>query len=174
MCIIIDTNTLSCVFDSTNKDHDNFKPVLDWIYNGKGIIIFGGTKYLDEIKVNYLNLFLQFKKARKAIFVDNIQVDRETDSCSAAIVHKDFDDQHLVGLLKVSGCKLICSGDARAFRYFTHNTFFSPSSKKPKIYSSRVNLDLLVDTNIADVCKPCQHTTNAQRTLMTSLKIKKR
>lgn len=166
MCIVIDTNTLASVFKRDSLNHQDFEPVLDWVYTGKGKIVFGGTKYLDEIKKNYLGLFLQFKKAGKAIFIENDIVDNAEILATQTIAHNDFDDQHLVGLLRVSGCKLICSLDARAYTYFRHDLFFTPANKRPKIYSSRANALLLCDKNIAKICGPCLPTTNAQRNII--------
>jgi hypothetical protein len=49
MCIIIDTNRFSSIFEEENSDHDEFKPILDWIIFGKGKIVYGGTKYKQEL-----------------------------------------------------------------------------------------------------------------------------
>lgn len=46
MAIIIDANCLARVFDKTNIEHDEFVPVFDWIVNGKGKLIYGGSKYM--------------------------------------------------------------------------------------------------------------------------------
>ena len=166
MCIVIDINTLASVFDKKSANHEEFKDVFDWIVDGKGMIVYGGTKYIEELsKTKYLSLFVQFKNANKAIQVKG-NVDIETALVSELIQHPDFDDQHLVALLKVSGCKLICSQDARAYPYFQHNLFFNPASKRPKIYSSSRNKDLLTDRNIADVCKPVKPTTNEQKRML--------
>ena len=166
MCVIIDTNTLHNVFKESSLNHADFKPVRDWIIEGKGKIIFGGSKYIEEINGTYLNLFLQLKKAGKAVFIPNDLVDQEERNVSQMIVHPDFDDQHIVGLLRVSKCKLICSLDSRAYPFFQHSMFFSPASKRPKIYSSVANTGLLCDRNIADICKPCVATTNSQRAIL--------
>ena len=163
MCIVIDTNTLASVFDSKSADHAEFKDVFDWIVDGKGKIVYGGTTYIRELsKTKYLKLFTLYNKAGKAILVKD-NVDEETSSVSKMIQHPDFDDQHIVALLKVSGCKLICSGDKRAYPFFQHELFFSPASKRPKIYSGHRNKDLLTDSNIADICRPSKGTTNDQK-----------
>lgn len=163
MCIVIDTNTLSRVFESTDIEHDEFKPVLDWIRHGKGQIVYGGTKYIHEIKSKYLRLFVLYRDQRKAISISSLQVDAEEGLVAAKIQHQDFDDQHLVSLLRVSGCRLICSKDKRAFPFFTHKSFFNPAFKRPKIYSGKRNRQLLNDLNIADICKPCHPTTKEQK-----------
>src|ERR1700761_3815646 len=105
MCIVIDTNTLHHVFKESSINHAQFKPIRDWIIDGKGKVVFGGSKYLGEIEGKYLNFFMQLKTAGKAIFVPNELVNNETQIVSNLITHPDFDDQHLVGLLRVSKCK---------------------------------------------------------------------
>jgi len=175
MCIVIDINTLSAVFQTDSSNHKDFKPVYDWICIGKGKLVFGGTKYLKELGETYRGLFLQYRKAGKAKLVDQDKVDTEEKLASVLINHKNFDDQHIVGLLKASGCMLVCSLDTRAFPFFTHSSFFSPASRKPKIYSSKANEKLLVDKNIADFCKPCSVGTKDQRKIMqTPIFVKKK
>lgn len=166
MCIIVDTNVLPSVFKQSSSNHSQFKPVRDWIIDGKGKIVFGGTKYINEIKGTYLAFFLQLKKAGKAVSIPSDLVDAEQLVVGSMIVHPDFDDQHLVGLLRVSGCKLICSLDSRAFPYFRHTLFFSPASNRPRIYSTLTNSSLLCDRHIADVCKPCAPTTKQQKSII--------
>lgn len=163
MCIVVDTNTLASVFKRDSVNHLEFKPVLDWVQNGKGKFVFGGTKYLEELGESYRKLFILYRSVGKAVFISNDDVDSQTVWAANQITDPDFDDQHLIGLLRVSGCRLVCSLDSRAYPFFRHSTFFSPSSRKPKIYSSRGNEDLLTDTNIADCCKPTSVTTKAQK-----------
>lgn len=167
MCIIIDTNCIPSVFDVESVNHEEFDPIHNWIIFGKGKVVYGGKKYFDEIDNKYLDIFLQLRKAGKAVYVRDKDVDNEAKAISKIIQHKDFDDQHLVALLRVSGCKLICSKDKRAFPFFTHNIFFTPRSNRPKIYTCKSNQNLLSDKNIADICKPCKKTTNAQRKILT-------
>lgn len=165
MCIVIDTNTLPSVFDKKNKDHEQFKPVLDWIISGNGKVVYGGTKFIEEIGPKLLALFVALKTAGKAVNYDNVIVDNDAIEISGMIQHKDFDDQHIVALLRKSGCKLICSLDARAYPYFQHSMFFSPR-KKPKIYSSLRNADLLSNTNIAKICMPCTKLNRKSQALL--------
>ncbi|MXO04619.1 PIN domain-containing protein [Flavobacterium sp. HBTb2-11-1] len=169
MCIIIDTNVLVSVFENKSDNHHDFLPVHDWISKGKGKVVYGGTKYIDEIGAKYRAFFIELRRAKKAIYIDNEKVDEQEKIASSKIQHKDFDDQHLVGLLVESKCKLICSLDERAYQFFTSSKFFSPSSQKPKIYSNKANRKILKDNNIAEVCKPCSASTNAQKKIFDKL-----
>lgn len=169
MCIVIDTNVLASVFKSASANHNNFKPVLDWVTLGKGKVVFGGTKYIKELGPNYGKLFLLLRDINKAVFIPNDLVDKEENIVSEMIVHPDFDDQHLVGLLRVSKCKLICSDDARAYQFFRHLDFFGVAANRPRIYSSAGNIGLLCDRHIADVCGSCSNSTNAQKEVIEKI-----
>lgn len=168
MCIIIDTNVLARVFDVFNVDHYEFSPVYNWIIKGKGKVVFGGTKYTKEIG-KYLNLFVELKKIRKAIYVDSVLVDQKEEEIKKSIEKKDFDDQHLVSLLMVSKCQLICSLDRRAYPFFRHSNYFSPAKTKPRIYSGAKNKKLLTNKYIAEICKPSTTTTNQQKERIAKL-----
>ena len=163
MCIIVDTNTLANVFDKKSANHKEFKPVLDWVVDGKGVFVYGGSKYIREIGRKYLNFIGELRKVRKALKIDQSAVDAKEIWAAQQVQHPDFDDQHLVGLLLVSGCKLICSLDSRAYAYFTHNSFFPRASKKPKIYSRKNNSVLLINANMADICRPGYKLTVTQK-----------
>ena len=163
MCIIIDANTLGRVFNQKSTEHEEFEPVLNWILNGRGKFVIGGSKYMREIGAKYLGLFSEFGKVNKAVKVDNQLVNDMEIWAAAQVNDIDFDDPHLVALLLVSKCKLICSLDKRAYPFFTHKTFFPPGIDKPKIYSRKSNSDLLIDGNIAAICKPVKKLTVKER-----------
>jgi predicted nucleic acid-binding protein len=167
MCIIIDTNVLGAVFNKHNAQHSDFEPVLDWIFNGQGKIVYGGTKYFSEI-TKYLKLFQLLKSINKAVYINNILVDEQTENVSDTIVHRDFDDQHLVGLLMASGCRLICTNDTTAIPFIQNRAFFK-SAKEPKIYHTKRNVNLLNPKYIALCCGQCRPSTNEQRDIMNGL-----
>lgn len=155
MCIVIDTNNISRVFNTSNIEHKNYEPVLNWILKGKGKIIIGGTSFNNEIKKNYRFLvFLQeLSKHNKVVSFKEIEVDKLESEIKELIPPSlDFDDPHIVALLKISKCRLICSEDKRAFEYFKSRKIFQGHT--PKIYSGLKNQDLLKDSNIANCCKP--------------------
>lgn len=166
MCIVIDTNTLSSVFNPNSDNHHEFRPVFDWIFKGRGSIVYGGKKYIEEIG-KYIGLFMELKKVNKAKYVSDTVVDTMALKAGIIVKHRDFDDQHLVGLLLVSRCQLICSLDQRAYPFFTHRKIFH-SQPRPKIYSSRRNRNLLCNQYIAEVCLPCVQLNRRQlRLIMT-------
>lgn len=152
MCIIIDTNTLANVFEDDAQRHHDFLPVREWVLFGRGKVIYGGSKYTRELN-KYLGLFNELRKKKRAIYIDDHLIDAEEIVVGHQIQHANFDDQHLVALLRISGCKLICSLDERAYPYFRHEDFFGRAAKRPRIYNQYRNRDLLVQRNIAPICQ---------------------
>lgn len=155
MCIVIDICTLAPVFDSKCEKHPDYKPVLDWVLYGNGKIIFGGEQYKRELPPKYRKLFNEFTKASKAIEVNETQVNEKHKELMTKIEHRDFDDPHIVAIIIVSGCRLICSDDDRAFPFFKMKSLYPNHFTRPKIYSGISNKDLLCDNNISDIGKPC-------------------
>ena len=160
MCIVIDVNTFPSVFDQSSERHPHFSAVLNWIIDGKGKIVWGGTKYLSEISRlgKYRRLWIQLGKAGKLVPIDDSLVDSQEREIKELCTDPDFDDPHIVALLSVSGCKLLCSQDARSYPYIQKKALYPKGAKLPKIYcerSSRRASKLLTDANIADICQPC-------------------
>lgn len=156
MCIIVDSNNVNRVFHPNNKERLEFLPVYQWIISGNGKLVIGGSKFHNELKKNqwFMPLLSQLSRVGKVLNVPALKVDQLTEEIKLTIREgEDFDDPHIVSLLALSGCKLICSADKRAYPYFTKSDFFT-KSHRPKIYSSSRNKDLLKDQNICDMCKP--------------------
>jgi predicted nucleic acid-binding protein len=166
MCIVIYTNTLASVFNSKSQDHQEFQPVLEWIISGKGKIVLGGTKYGAEIKrsgAKIIQLLREFLKRKKIVNVSDSEVDREEIRIKSLESSPDFDDAHLVALLDVSGCILICSKDERAYPFLKKMELYQRRAERPKIYRSHQNADLLCDGNIAPCCEPKNVLTKTDR-----------
>ena len=154
MCIVIDTNCLNSVFNSKSANHDEFKPVLDWIMSGIGKVVIGGKRYREELSEKYLDLISELDKVGKVVKI----VDSEVNRCEGIVTKhfeptSKFDDQHIVALLLSSGCKLICSLDARATEYFKLKGLVS-GKNSPKIYKCAKHQSLLCKLNYADCCLP--------------------
>jgi predicted nucleic acid-binding protein len=157
MCLIVDVNALSCCFDKSDLNHDQFEPVLDWVLRGRGKIVYGGSKYKSEIKKahKYLRILRSLDQAGKIVKVDDHSVDEQMSIVARANKDPDFDDPHLIAIVIVSGCRIVCTNDRRALRFLKNKDFYPGATKRPKIYTSRKNTGLLKDSNIADACRPC-------------------
>lgn len=156
MCIIVDSCVLPSVFRSSEKNHKNFKAVCDWIVTGDGTLVFGGTKFKKEITEHHL-WFLKFlrllKEQGKAFEADEKKVDARQKIVEKLENNPDFDDQHLVALIGVTGCKLICTVDKRAFKFLQDSSLYPKKIKPPLIYQNeKSHATLLCKANIGKCC----------------------
>jgi predicted nucleic acid-binding protein len=148
--IVIDTNTFSLIFNSQNVGHEEFRPVFQWIKSEReACMVYGGTKYREELKKasQYLRLFNEWKKIGKFVEINRQLIDQYENHLGGINNDRDFDDRHIVAIINISGCKLICTMDSRSMPYLKNRTFYV-DGKIPKIYSGSRNKDLLNKKNI--------------------------
>jgi len=169
MCIIIDTDTLGRVFDPTNAEHRLFEPVLKWIIEGPGIIVYGGSTYEKQLRAakRYIPIITEFGRKRKVYVVDLHAVDAKEREIRGRLSHRDFDDQHLVAILLVSGCLLVCTADKESHQFLRHPTFFPRRNARPKIYGRLRDKPLLCSRNIPARFKPCTALSGSERNGLT-------
>lgn len=152
MAIIVDTNCLSHVFNRKDEKHEIFKPVLDWIIYGHGFIVYGGTKYNEELSLckKYLKLFILLKSIGKAIeFRDKCQlIDSITKRLEEKYGNKDFDDPHLPAIAQVTKCRIICSTDTRSIGYVRNSKMYPKYYSLPIYYTKIEDKVILIDRNI--------------------------
>lgn len=157
MCLIIDACCIHCVFNDSSTGHNNFKPILEWIINKEGKIIYGGTKYKNELKKaigKYRRLFQLLESKGKIILLDDAKVDGTQKEIEALEINPDFDDPHLIAIIIESGCRIICTNDKRAIRFLKDTSLYPCSRMRPKIYSSKRNEPLIKDSrNMVAMCK---------------------
>ena len=157
MCIILDACILPKVFIRSSKEHKEFEPVLKWLVCGKGKIVYGGKKYDDEPKKmsKYISIFAEFNRAGKLVKLDNKKVDEEEEKLIQKVNNTNFDDPHIVSIVIISKCRLLCTHDGRSFKYIKKSSLYPKGITFPKIYTKAANKDLLRDKNIAKICNPC-------------------
>lgn len=151
MCIIIDACVLPLVFK--NED-PNFIPVYNWIFKGKGKMVFGGSKYSEELDrlSRYLNIIQELSRINKVVVVDKEAIDLCVKRLKKIEPKPDFDDPHIVAIVEESGCRVVCTTDGRSDKYLKDKRFYK-KSKKPSIYRTKYHSNLLVCKNIVSVCK---------------------
>lgn len=156
MAIIIDTNCFANVFIRTSANHEQFKPVLDWVVNGKGLFVYGGSKYLNELKKapKYLPILRFLKDVNKVYKGNTDNIDRIQSEIEANITDTDFDDPHLPAIVIDTKCKLICSEDKRSITFVKDKALYPKGFSSPVYYTSSRNSDLLCDNYIHEDFKP--------------------
>jgi hypothetical protein len=153
MCIVIDENAIGKVFDRRNAQHERFKPVKDWVTTGTGSVIYGGTKYLKELgKGKYLGIFAELLRMRRAINVDKQAVDDRALELKAEVPDKDFDDEHIVALVGISRCCVVCTDDKRSIPYLRRQDLYPTGVKVPHIYRALADKKYCCMKMIVEIC----------------------
>lgn len=129
-------------------------PVHDWIFHREGKLVIGGTSYTKELKKlsKYLGPIQELSKINKVIVIDKDAVDSWEKKVKKLEPKKDFDDPHIVAIVEVSGCRVVCTQDRRSDKYLQDKRFYS-NSKKPSIYRTKKHAHLLACKNIARICQ---------------------
>jgi hypothetical protein len=157
MCLVIDTCCLGVVFDGRNKKHQKFAPVLEWI-NGHGRMIYGGTKYNEELRraAKFLPYIAELSRKRHAIQVPNAEVDAIAAELKVRHPEREFDDEHLVALVIASRCRVVCRDDNAAIAYLKRPDLFLGycGVVRPKIYRGyEVHAQLCCDDHVVGLCR---------------------
>lgn len=175
MPIIIDANCIVNVFDKHSSKHEEFKPVLEWIISGKGKMVYGGTKYHEELKSlsRYIRLIRRLKESNKAVEGDRTQIDEYQKIVESRNNDKDFDDPHLIAISVITKCLLICSEDKRSIKHIKDKKYYPDSFKNThSYYTSSRNKNLLRDNYVHNTFKPLEKMSKTtQQQILLSLNI---
>jgi hypothetical protein len=171
MCIVVDTNAMSNVFNSKDSMHLEFLPVYDWIINGRGKLVFGGSEYRKELKnlPRYLFFLKILGDLNKCVVIDNELVDSIDKDLKKTINDKKCDDSHLIAIIISSGCRLICTSDISSYKYVKRPDLYPKGCNIPLYYTSSTNSKLLNEKNIVEKCKPCVKLTKREKQLLTDI-----
>jgi len=159
MCIVIDACALSHVFKVSDAKHPDFEPVKNWIQEGDGKVVFGGTKYIKEMQLaGYRKLFVELKKQHNVVIIDKAAVDAEEVRVKDLYSHRDFDDAHLIAIIRCSRCRLVCTSENRAIPFLKNQVpnidFYEKKAKPPRIYKNKRHCHhLLCNQFIAAICR---------------------
>jgi hypothetical protein len=158
MCLVIDANCFGRVFDSSNKEHLSFIAVWNWINDGRGRMIYGGTKYCTELGAasRFLPIVAELERKGKTVHLGNVEVDTVATALKQRITDQDFDDEHLVALVIVSRCRVVCTKDTIAISYLRRNDVFAkhPGVTRPSIFRGhRKHAKLCCDKHIVGACR---------------------
>lgn len=134
--LLIDTNVIGAVFDRNNAQHENFRPILDFIIRRRGIMVSGGTRYLGEIsRIKNVVALLGELERRGQVRVQSMSaVDDEERRITLLAPPPSCDDQHLIAIISVSRARVIASNDQRADRYLKDRSLYVGGVKRPSIY----------------------------------------
>jgi len=151
VCVVIDACCLVKVFDPLNREHEDFVPVWEWISHGRGRMIFGGTKYLTELSrvKRVVPLVNELQRKGRVRLVPMANVDALAEQLKQRVSDRAFNDEHLMAIVIVSGCRVVCTDDEVAMPYLKRAELFADYDRKhPKIYNRATHNHLCCDENI--------------------------
>jgi len=139
MCVILDTNRFS---EALGKARDpRYVPLLEWVLSGRGLLVYGGTKYdteIDGVQVAR-TFFAQRLRAGQAFLASKADVDAE-EAKIAAMPH-DSDDEHILALARVTGARTVCTEDADLMSDFKNTKLVPPP--RGRVYRAAAHCALL-------------------------------
>jgi hypothetical protein len=157
MCMVIDANTISIVFNGKNDRHMEYDELTKWFLYQQPKICLGGyllKKELKEKMFGYFTLLVELSRFNKVHFISDNDVDALTEQIRMKDANPDFDDPHIVALIIASRAKLLCSDDARSFCHIKDNKLYPKGFDIPKIYTAidhKPQKDLLSDRSICNM-----------------------
>lgn len=142
MCLILDANRFGEAL-STPPNPD-YRPIIDWLTgsNSAGLVVFGGTKFLQEIdrSPRARQWFLELQRAGRAKSIDRAAVDAEEKALRARGLCIS-DDEHLVALARKSGARVFCTEDAALFKDVRNRALLS--APRGRVYRTKGHVALL-------------------------------
>jgi len=145
MAIVIDLNVFPCVFDVQSERHADFAPVKAWIERREGFLIYGGSKFKDELLQSYrrARFVRTLRDAGCAVEISTLAVDTLEAEVRAKVKGTKCNDPHIIALLAAAKCALLCSWDKESFPFIKDKSLYPKGSPKVRIYTTLRNAALL-------------------------------
>jgi hypothetical protein len=117
-------------------------------------MIFGGKKYKRELArmSQYVRIINELARAGKVIELEGREVDLSAERLKVKVPDHAFNGEHLVAILLVSGCRVVCTDDKRAHPYLKRSDLYPPG-KRPQIYSRKSHSFMCGGSNITEICQ---------------------
>lgn len=145
MAIVIDVNVFPSVFDVQSENHAEFAPVKAWIEQRNGFLIYGGTKYKEELLRSYrtVRLVRTLRDAGCAVEISEAAVDALENEIRKKVAGTTCNDPHIIALLAAAKCALLCSKDKKSFPFIKDRSLYPRGAPRVRIYTSLRNASLL-------------------------------
>ena len=155
MCLVVDTNCIALVFNKANSEHPKFAPILKWLFQGNGRMIYGGKKYKSELAQmhRYGGILAELRRKGRLVEMPGSDVDAAAVKLKKKIPSKNFNDEHIVALVILSRCCIVCSNDRASYQFLQRRDLYPKGMKPPKIYNQSRHHKLCCDRHVVDVCR---------------------
>lgn len=142
MCLILDANRFGDALSSPPKP--DYRPIIDWLteHGRDGVVVFGGTKFLQEIARNdrARRWFVTLERSGRAKSFDRTAIDAEERQVRRRGLCVS-DDEHLIALARVSGARVFCTEDAALFKDVRNRALLS--APRGRVYRTKGHVALL-------------------------------
>lgn len=145
MRLIIDTNIIHKVFDTTHSSFDNYKIVHKCLFKCKGKMVLGGSTFEKEIslKGKYQKLLIELKRNGRLIILVKEEVDSLVNVLKKMEKDNDFDDPHIIACIILFKVNVVCTDDARADKFIAQKKLYPKYFQIPKIYRNKSHSHLM-------------------------------
>lgn len=141
MCIIIDANVLGKFL--ADPPGEDAAPVHDWLKRRKGKLVYStGGKFAPEVVGKARQRLLDYVRAGLA--VEEVRRERLLEEEQGLAEEIRSDDPHVLALARVSGARLLYTGDGDLIADFKAKRFID--RPRGKVYSGAANRSLLSRT----------------------------
>lgn len=149
MCLIVDANMFGDFFKSVE-----FRDAANWVTNGPGKVVYGGSKYKQELarSERTLRALSELNKQGKVVKLPDTSVDARQATVEA---RRDLhsDDPHIIAIVIESGCKILCTLDRNLQRDCADRFRARFGVTRPRIYQRAQHATLLCRRNIVAICR---------------------
>lgn len=117
-------------------------------------MIYGGSKYNQELKGGKFNSVLaELGRKGKLVKLPGSKVDKYASDLELRVPEAAFDDAHIVALVAISKCRVVCTRDKAALPYLKRRDLYPKGVKPPKIYQQSGNIKLCCEKHVVDACR---------------------
>ena len=142
MCAIVDANMASRFFG--NPVDEDLRPLWDWIYSGRGVLVVGGQLFKELDKVGDARRVLrEWERTGRARTAPHDKVEQETRRLKRANKRTKLylsDDPHVIALARVSRARLLCAADELLHTDFDNKALIDGPRGVVYQYASHVHL----------------------------------
>ena len=138
MCMIVDNDRMDVFL--TQRDHNDIKPIYQWLEKSGNIVYSTGTTFATELSRKAKIGLQELKLSGRAQEVSDSGVKKEIAKLSEKNVAMS-NDLHILALARVSGARLLHTGDLRLMQDFKNRDIIK--GPRGKVYSGQQNTSLL-------------------------------
>lgn len=119
-------------------------------------MVYGGAKYARELRrlSRYMRLMGELSRKGRLVEVCGARVDAVAREVRDEVCDAGFNDEHLVAIVVVSGCRVVCTNDKGAIPFLKRQALYSKRQRRrPKIYTSERHRGLCCGRLVTAACK---------------------